>query len=106
MDPLNNDMAQNYLNGLIDRERLSSQEQRKHYETNKHLLEIERAEDEFRSWTSRYHKNKHRHSRDLVHYAKASYDSSPEPPTSYMKKVGEAAIFKVAIATALTTVRS
>ena len=62
MDPVNEDiMADSFLRGMIDRERLSFQEQKKHYETSKYFLD---QNDEYQSLVS---KGKHKdNSRGLV----------------------------------------
>ena len=85
MAPFHNNMVHLDLKGLIYREKLSSHEQKKHYETNKYLLEIDQAEKDFRLWISEYHKITHGHSRGLISLANApaklSYESPRESPT-------------------------
>jgi hypothetical protein len=64
MEPVNEDLAHSYLKGMIERERVSFQEQKKHYESSKHCLS--QAEDEFQSWMIKECKRKRNDSRDLV----------------------------------------
>ena len=84
MEPFNNDMAYSYLNGLISRREISFEEQKRHYETNKHLLD--QAGDVIRSWMTGYRQT-HVHSRDQVSsaYAPAKAHVSPRGSPAFYK---------------------
>jgi hypothetical protein len=86
MEPFNNDMAYSYLNGLISRREISFEEQKRHYETNKHLLD--QAGDVIRSWMTGYRQT-HVHSRDHVSsaYAPAKAHVSPRGSPAFYKEV-------------------
>ena len=56
MEPVNEDLAHSYLKGMIERERVSFQEQKKHYESSKYF--ISKDEDEFQSWMAKERKKK------------------------------------------------
>ena len=72
-------IAHSYLKGMIERERVSSQEQKKHYETSKYFFS--QAEDEFQSWTAKGHKSKRNDSSELVEPARL-----PESKPSFVSR--------------------